>query len=217
MTLSKNRGDFRSDEQTGDDITTSNTTDSLAIALLRSSRLHGIKINHIGDVPIPHHTLKIALLLLSLLSNRLLQEIDEGLLDVGSKLRARFKVVHTLLLIKGWSKNSDATRLRPLLDIFLRHLAVGLRQIALVAHDHEGEVEGIGGRSSDKELVLPLLQALEGLQSEQNQKWNLRIGQVKRQNAAIRTSVESRAQTLETLLTGSVPNLQMNDSVPEGT
>ncbi len=58
---------------------------------------------------------------------------------------------------------SHAAGLGPLLDIFLGHLALAVRQIALVAHDHEGEVEGIGRSGGNEEFVLPLLQTLEGL------------------------------------------------------
>ena len=54
---------------------------------------------------------------------------------------------------------SHAAGLGPLLDIFLGHLALAVRQIALVAHDHKGEVEGIGRSGGN----LPLLQTLEGL------------------------------------------------------
>ena len=41
-----------------------------------------------------------------------------------------------------------------------------LGQIALVAEDGEGEVEGVAGVGGHQELVLPLLEVLEGLRME---------------------------------------------------
>lgn len=104
---------------------------------------------------------------------------------------------------------SHAAGLGPLLDIFLGHLALAVRQIALVAHDHEGEVEGIGRSGGNEEFVLPLLQTLEGLGVRRATKHYLSIREIKRQDASVRTSVEGGAQALETLLTGSIPDLHV--------
>ena len=52
---------------------------------------------------------------------------------------------------------SDTTRLGPSFDLITANLALRLGQINLVSNNHEGEVQRVGRRSSDEEIVLPFL------------------------------------------------------------
>lgn len=170
---------------------------NLTITLLSGGGLHVVQIDHLRNV----------LLLLRLLSNCLFQGVHERVLNANVLLRARLVVVHSLRVILLPCRHSHTTRGRPLLHLFLRHLALRLRQIHLVAHNHEGEVQRVRGRRSHEEVVLPLLQILEGLRLTKRTLSYAGIRQVEGEDACVRASVERGAKTLETLLSGGIPNL----------
>jgi hypothetical protein len=82
---------------------------------------------------------------------------------------------------------------------FLRNYALVLN-INFVTKNDEWEVVGISWSGLNQELISPAVEVLESL-------CNIDI---KHKNTAISTSVESNTKTLETLLSGSIPNLNRN-------
>lgn len=92
-----------------------------------------------------------------------------------------------------------ALALAPLGGLGLGHAALALT-IDLVADDHEGEILGVAGAGLVQELVTPAVELLEGLLSRD----------IVYEDAGIGTTVESDAETLEALLSGSIPNLMAN-------
>jgi len=79
----------------------------------------------------------------------------------------------------------------------LRRAYSSVAEVDLVADDNKREVLGISRTRLDEELVSPALQCLESVGN----------GHVVDQDAAVGAAVERYAQALETLLTGSVPDL----------
>lgn len=89
----------------------------------------------------------------------------------------------------------------PLPNILPRDLT--LWNIQLVPQYHKGEVVGLLYVSVVRELLLPVRQIVEALS----------VVQTEGEEAAVRAAVERRAETAETLLARSVPDLQ-GDVVP---
>jgi hypothetical protein len=111
----------------------------------------------------------------------------ECLLDVDRLLCRRLKV------------GDVALGLAPGHCAFLRDLPLILLHIDLVAQYNEGEVLGIPGTGLDEELIPPTVQSLE------------RLGAVDviNEDAAVCATVERNTEGLESLLTGSIPQLRI--------
>ena len=70
-------------------------------------------------------------------------------------------------------------------------------QVNLVADDNEGKVLRVTRRSLDQKLIAPRIERFEGA----------RGCDIVHENATIGAAVEGDAQRLETLLAGSIPDL----------
>ena len=86
---------------------------------------------------------------------------------------------------------------------FLSDLPLILLHIDLVAQHDEGEVLGVPGAGLDEKLVPPTVQGLE------------RLGAVDvvNEDAAVCTAVERDTEGLESLLTGSIPQLPITGNI----
>jgi len=71
-------------------------------------------------------------------------------------------------------------------------------EIDLVAEHDERKVLGIARTGLDEELVAPAVEVLEGLGDVD----------VEHEHAAVGTAIECNAEALESLLAGSIPDLQ---------
>lgn len=127
----------------------------------------------------------VVVLLESILGNGL-----ESLLDVDG------------LLCRSLEGGDVALRVAPGLETLGGDDTLVL-EIDLVADDDEGEVVGVMRGSLDEELVSPAVEVLEGLGDVD----------VEDEDAAVSATVEGNTETLETLLTGSIPDLHGDDAV----
>lgn len=114
----------------------------------------------------------------------------EGLLDIDG------------LLGRGLEEGDVALRVAPGLEALGGDDALVL-EIDLVADDDEGEVVGVVGGRLDEELISPAVEVLKGLGDVH----------VEHKDAAVSAAVEGDAETLETLLAGSIPDLHGDDAV----
>jgi len=122
---------------------------------------------------------------------RVLGDSLERLLDVDGLLGGRLEV------------RNVALGLAPGHRAFLGDLPLILLHIDLVPQHDEGEVLGIPGASLDEELVPPAVQGLE------------RLGTVDvvNEDTAIRATIERDTEGLESLLTGSIPQLSITGNI----
>lgn len=152
------------------------------MAILSRIQLYGARADHANRVG---HVYYIAVL------------VGDGLLDDGHE-----GVVHVCVLDGGGLEVGDvAMLLAPCLDLILGHLAVVL--VALVAHDDEGEVVGVGRPGVIDEAFAPLLDGFEGFF----------LGQVEGEDAAVGSPVKCIANRLVLLLSRCVPNLHRHNRI----
>lgn len=123
-------------------------------------------------------------LLLRLLLQGILSDGVESLLDVQSFLGTGLEVGDVSL------------GLAPSLNLTGGHLAA-LGKIGLVSEDNEREGIAVSGGSVHEELIHPALKVVE----------RLGVGDVVHKHTRISTTVKGNSETLETLLTGGIPNL----------
>jgi len=126
----------------------------------------------------------------TLLLKSVLGDSLEGLLDVDG------------LLSRGLEEGDVTLGCAPLLETLGGH-NTGVLHIDLVADNNEWETIRITRGSLDQELVAPAIKVVEGL-------GNIHI---EHKNAAISTTIESDTKRLETLLTGSIPNLKSHETI----
>jgi len=106
------------------------------------------------------------------------------------------------LLGRGLKERDVTLRGAPLLETLGGNNTSALH-IDLVADDDEREAIGVTRGGLDQELVAPAVEVIEGLGNVN----------VEHEHAAISTTVESNTEGLETLLTGSIPDLQGDKTI----
>jgi len=119
-------------------------------------------------------------------------DLLEGLLHVQVALRGGLKVVDALGLCPA-----------PRLGFVVANESLGLRFVHFVAQHNEGEIFWVSRHGLDQELFSPTIQLLE----------RLHIADVVHEHTRIGATVECHAQTLESFLSCSVPNLHSNELV----
>jgi len=106
------------------------------------------------------------------------------------------------LLGRGFEEGDITLGLTPLLET-LGGNDTSVLHIDLVADDDEGETVGVARSGLDQELIAPAVEVVEGL-GDVN---------VEHKHAAISTTIESDTERLETLLTGSIPDLKGDKTI----
>lgn len=152
------------------------------MAILSCVELYGARADHANRVG---HVYYIAVL------------VRDGLLDDRHE-----GIVHVSVLDgRGLEVGNVPMLLAPCLDLLPGDLAVVL--VALVAHDDEGEVVGVGRTGVIDEAIAPLLDGLEGFF----------LCQVEGQHAAVGSPIKRIPNRLVLLLSGRVPNLYGDNSI----
>jgi len=119
---------------------------------------------------------------------------------LGNGLESLFDV--DSLLGRGLEERDVTLGGTPLLETLGGNNTSALH-IDLVADDNEWEAIRVTRSGLDQELIAPAVQVVKGL-------GNVNI---KHENAAISTTVESNTKRLETLLTSSIPNLEGHKTI----
>jgi len=155
------------------------------IALTRAAAASGTRLGLGGDGHGREHDRLGTLLEKSVLGDGL-----ESLLDVDG------------LLGRSLEEGDVTLGLAPLLKT-LGGNDTGVLHIDLVADDDEREAIGVTRGGLDQELVAPAVEVVESLGDVD----------IEHEDAAISTTVEGDTKRLETLLTGSIPDLQGHKTV----